>query len=66
MTEEKKEDKKITTEEAAKLIEVEKAENIAKCTEKITAVLKEFNCDIAVSFLITAQGNRPNVQIVSK
>ena len=61
-----KEEKKVTAEEATKVLEQEKAEKINKCTAEIREILNKYECAIAASFTLTEKGNYPQIQIINK
>lgn len=57
---------KLTNKEAQEVIEKEKQERVKRCGEKIQKALKEEDCDLDVSVLVTVKGNFPQLNIVAK
>jgi hypothetical protein len=55
----------ITLEKAKGAIESEKRARIERCSIRIAEILKEENCKLEIGMLITAQGNIPQLQVVS-
>ena len=46
-------------------VETEKETRRRRCTNRIADVLKEENCYLDVSILITSQGNVPQLQVLA-
>jgi hypothetical protein len=58
---------KVNKEQEAKIaLAKEQQARASACQAKISQVLAEFNCEIAVGMLITPQGNQPHLQVVAK
>jgi len=66
--ENKREKKKIelSDKEIASLQGKKKQERIKRCAEKLQALLKEENCELDVSVVVTAKGNFPQLNIIAK
>jgi ATP-dependent Zn protease len=59
------ENQNMTPEQAKKLLDDEIQERINRCSSRISEILKEENCRLDVTMLITAQGNLPQLAIVN-
>jgi hypothetical protein len=57
---------KLNSKEAEEIIEKERQERIKRAGEKIQQALKEENCDLDVSMIITTKGNFPQLNIIAK
>jgi hypothetical protein len=57
---------KLNPKEAEEIIEKERQERIKRAGEKIQQALKEENCDLDVSMVITVKGNFPQLNIIAK
>lgn len=55
----------LTPELAKALLETERKARIKRCSQKIERALAEEGCTLVCSFIITAQGNIPQVQIMA-
>jgi hypothetical protein len=56
---------KLNSKEAEEIINKERQERIKRAGEKIQQALKEENCDLDVSMVITTKGNYPQINIVA-
>jgi hypothetical protein len=57
--------RKLSSKEAEEIINKERQERIKRAGEKIQQALKEENCDLDVSMVITTKGNYPQINIVA-
>jgi hypothetical protein len=48
------------------LIEQERKERVERCSKRIEQVLTEENCTLDAVVIVSARGNIPQIQIVSK
>jgi len=60
-----KEDK-IDPLKAAEIVDQERKERIAKCSQEIMAVLKKYNCDFDVTMVLGQNRILPSIQVISK
>ena len=59
------ENQNMTPEQAKKLLDDEIQERINRCSGRISEILKEENCALDISMLITTQGNLPQLRIIN-
>lgn len=64
----KKGEKKVelSDREIAEIQGKKKQARIRRCAEKLQALLKEENCELDVSVVVTAKGNFPQLNIIAK
>ena len=48
------------------LVEQERQARIRDCSKEIERILNEYNCTFDVTMIVSARGNIPQIQIVSK
>lgn len=60
------EDKKIDPAEAKKVLAEENKKKVDACSQEVQEVLDKHGCTLTAGMIISAQGNRPIVEIIPK